>query len=185
MSESISKKFFLTICIVFITIIFMLTVIGVYLNIVEYKYTNKVYPNTYLGKDPISGYNYEELVKKLNSTELNNNITIMYNDKKIEARYKDLGIKIDAEKTIETINKHYENMPINDKMFILLDAKKDYVDYLLSTITNKNIPFKVVIDTANGASYKTAEMIFSKLNILFFVSKFSLLRLSNLFFNFI
>lgn len=129
MSESISKKFFLTICIVFITIIFMLTVIGVYLNIVEYKYTNKVYPNTYLGKDTISGYNYEELVKKLNSTELNNNITIMYNDKKIEARYKDLGIKIDAEKTIETINKHYENMPINDKMFILLDAKKDYVDY--------------------------------------------------------
>ena len=45
------------------------------------------------------------------------------------------------------------------------DLKQDYVDYLLSTVENKKIPFKVLIDTANGAAYKTAEMIFSSLDI--------------------
>ncbi len=129
MSVTIRKNIFLTTCIVFITIIFMLTTIGVYLNIIEYKYSGKVYPNTYLGKDNISGYNYEKIVKKLNRIEFNNNITVMYNDKKIDAKYKDLGIKIDIEKTIEMINKHYEMMPINNKIWILMDAKKDYLDY--------------------------------------------------------
>lgn len=45
------------------------------------------------------------------------------------------------------------------------DLKQEYVDYLKTTIDSKKIPFKVVIDTANGASYKTADMLFSMLDI--------------------
>ena len=45
------------------------------------------------------------------------------------------------------------------------DLKQEYVDYLKTTIDVSKIPFKVVIDTANGASYKTADMLFSMLDI--------------------
>ena len=45
------------------------------------------------------------------------------------------------------------------------DLKQEYVDYLKTTIDVDKIPFKVVIDTANGASFKTADMLFSMLDI--------------------
>jgi len=45
------------------------------------------------------------------------------------------------------------------------DLKEEYASYLVSTINNKKIPFKVLIDVANGASYETADMIFKKLDI--------------------
>lgn len=42
---------------------------------------------------------------------------------------------------------------------------KDYVEYLVSTCKNINFSgIKVVIDCANGASYKTANLLFKKLN---------------------
>ena len=45
------------------------------------------------------------------------------------------------------------------------DLKEEYVNYLLSTINNKKIPFKVLIDVAYGAAYETANMLFSNLDI--------------------
>ena len=47
------------------------------------------------------------------------------------------------------------------------DGISDYVNYLKSTIDVSNIPFKVCIDTANGASYETAKRLFSELNVSF------------------
>lgn len=44
------------------------------------------------------------------------------------------------------------------------NAKKDYVDYLKSTV-DCNFDLKVGIDTANGAAYKTAKMVFEELGI--------------------
>ena len=92
---------------------------------------------------------------------------VIYNGIKV---FNSDGYKLD-DKLEDKIEEYLLNdFKLNDKenevgTLTSKDLKKDYVDYLLSTITNKNIPFKVVIDTANGASYKTAEMIFSKLNI--------------------
>ena len=92
---------------------------------------------------------------------------VIYNGIKV---FNSDGYKLD-DKLEDKIEEYLLNdFKLNDKenevgTLTFKDLKKDYVDYLLSTITNKDIPFKVVIDTANGASYKTAEMIFSKLNI--------------------
>ena len=92
---------------------------------------------------------------------------VIYNGIKV---FNSDGYKLD-DKLEDKIEEYLLNdFKLNDKenevgTLTSKDLMKDYVDYLLSTITNKNIPFKVVIDTANGASYKTAEMIFSKLNI--------------------
>ena len=64
------------------------------------------------------------------------------------------------------LNNFQTNQNINEVGTVQeLDLKNDYVEFLLSTIDSKKIPFRVVIDTANGASYKTAEMLFSKLDI--------------------
>ena len=45
------------------------------------------------------------------------------------------------------------------------DAKNDYVDFLISTIDTKLDGLKIGVDTANGASFKTAKMLFDKLNV--------------------
>ena len=47
------------------------------------------------------------------------------------------------------------------------DGVKDYVEFLKSTISVSDIPFRVCIDTANGASYETAKRLFSDLNVSF------------------
>ena len=61
------------------------------------------------------------------------------------------------------------NENVNEVGIVLKkDGKQDYVDYLISTIDNKNIPFKVAIDTANGASFETAQLEFHH-SILFVV----------------
>ncbi|MBQ8891440.1 MAG: phosphoglucosamine mutase [Bacilli bacterium] len=59
------------------------------------------------------------------------------------------------------LNKNINEVGITEEK----DLKSDYVEFLLSTIDSKKMPFKVVIDVANGASYKTAEMLFSRLDI--------------------
>lgn len=51
------------------------------------------------------------------------------------------------------------------KYHIDLNAKEDYINYLTSTITEDLSQIKVGIDTANGAAYQTAEMLFTKLGI--------------------
>lgn len=43
-------------------------------------------------------------------------------------------------------------------------AIDDYVDYLISTVEGDFSNIKILIDTANGASYKTADRLFSKLS---------------------
>ena len=47
------------------------------------------------------------------------------------------------------------------------DLKQEYVDYLKSTIDVSKIPFKVVVDTANGSSFETARMLFSSFDITY------------------
>lgn len=50
--------------------------------------------------------------------------------------------------------------------YTLLDsAKVDYVDLLSSTTSEKITGIKIGLDTANGASYETAKMLFDKLGI--------------------
>ena len=91
----------------------------------------------------------------------------IYNGIKV---FNSLGYKLDdkIEDKIENylLNEFYLNNKQNDVGTLTFkDLKDEYVNYLLSTINNKKIPFKVLIDTANGSSYKTADMLFSKLDI--------------------
>ena len=92
---------------------------------------------------------------------------VLYNGIKV---FNNLGYKLDdkVEEKIENfiLNEFSYNQKVNEVgVLTKKDLKDEYVDYLLSTIDTKKIPFKVLIDVANGASYKTAEMLFDKLDI--------------------
>lgn len=92
---------------------------------------------------------------------------VEYNGIKV---FNNLGYKLDdsIEEQIENrILNHFSiNQNINEVGTLTeKDLKKDYVNFLLSTVDNTKIPFKVIIDVANGASFKTAELLFSSLNI--------------------
>ena len=82
--------------------------------------------------------------------------------------YNGLKLPDSIEEEIEEylFNKFNYNNNINEvgKLFVK-DGKNDYVEFLKNTIDSNNIPFKVAIDVSNGATYKTAELLFSKLNI--------------------
>ncbi len=47
------------------------------------------------------------------------------------------------------------------------DATEDYVDILANTITSPIENIKIGLDTANGASFETAKMLFDKLNVTY------------------
>lgn len=129
MSDNVKRALFITITIIFITITYMLTVIGISLNIKAIKYGNGVYPNTYINEKNISGYSYKKLKKELEKIKFDKTIILMYNDEKIEAKYQDIGIVIDSKKTIECIKKHYDEMSLNNKIWILMNVKRDFVNY--------------------------------------------------------
>ena len=129
MRDNVGKKLIVTFFIIFITMIYMLTSVGIYLYIRSFKYNNKVYPNTFLNKNEISGYSYQKLEKELEKHEYNKNVTLMYNDQKIETNYKELGIFIDSKKTVNSIKQQQKNISIPNKMWILMDAKKNNVNY--------------------------------------------------------
>lgn len=129
MNDNIKNTLYITISVIFITIICMLIIIGVNLNIKGIKYSDKIYPNTYINSENISGYNYKKLKKKLDSIEMDKSITLMYNDIKVETKYKDLGIKVDSKKTINNIKNHYKNMDVRTKIWLLMDVKNDFLNY--------------------------------------------------------
>lgn len=129
MSNNIKKAIFVTITVILITITYMLTVIGINLNIKALKYEDGVYPNTYINGKDVSGYSYKKLEKELNKVKVDKTITLMYNDEKIETKYEDIGIVIDTKKTIKNIKKHYSDMSMNDKIWILMDVKSDFISY--------------------------------------------------------
>ena len=57
---------------------------------------------------------------------------------------------------------------INDVgVMIERDAEDDYVDFLKSTVNIEKIPFKIAIDTSNGATSVTAKKLFSKFEVDF------------------
>lgn len=92
---------------------------------------------------------------------------VEYNGIKV---FNNLGYKLDdeIENEIEDylLNKFDINKNMNDVGIVeYKDLKDDYVNFLLSTINSRKIPFKVLIDVANGASFETADMLFSKLDI--------------------
>lgn len=129
MNNNIKHCLFITFSSILITIICMLTIIGINLNIKAVKYSDKVYPNTYLNSEDISGYDYKKLKQKLDNIEVNKKIILMYNNEKIEAKYSDLGIKVDSDVTIKNIKNHYNNMNINSKIWILMGVKNDFLSY--------------------------------------------------------
>ncbi len=60
------------------------------------------------------------------------------------------------------------NTKINDVgVMIERDAEDDYVDFLKSTVNIEKIPFKIAIDTSNGATSVTAKKLFSKFEVDF------------------
>ena len=64
------------------------------------------------------------------------------------------------------LNNFQRNTKINDcGTYKKIDAKKDYIDYLVSTVKNDLSNYKVLVDTANGATYITAKDLFDRLNI--------------------
>lgn len=79
------------------------------------------------------------------------------------------GIKISEEieeKIEEYVNDFKENTAINTVGTILYkeNALNDYVNYLKETITENISHIKILLDVANGASYETANLLFTKLN---------------------
>lgn len=92
---------------------------------------------------------------------------VEYNGIKV---FNNKGYKLndEIEKEIEDylLNDFKINKNINEVgKVITKDLKLDYINFLLGTIDCHKIPFKVIIDVANGASYKTADMLFSRLDI--------------------
>lgn len=79
------------------------------------------------------------------------------------------GIKISEEieeKIEEYVNDFKENTAINTVGTILYkeNALNDYVNYLKETITENISHIKILLDVANGASYETSNLLFTKLN---------------------
>ena len=79
------------------------------------------------------------------------------------------GIKISEEieeKIEEYVNDFKENTAINTVGTILYkeNALNDYVNYLKENITENISHIKILLDVANGASYETANLLFTKLN---------------------
>lgn len=92
-----------------------------------------------------------------------------YNGIKI---FNENGYKLadELEEEIESlVNSFKENDHVNEVGTYHYEEKaiNDYTDYLLSTISSDLKGIKIGIDTANGASYKTAEVLFNKLNANF------------------
>ena len=83
------------------------------------------------------------------------------------------GFKL-SEKLETNIEKYIlEDYHLNDKVNdngsyqLKLDAINDYIEHLKTTISNDLSNLRVIIDTANGASYKTAKRLFKELNVDF------------------
>ena len=77
-----------------------------------------------------------------------------------------LDDKIEAEIENYLLNDFEANKNLNEVgKLVNKDLKEEYVEFLKSTIDVNHIPFKVLIDVANGASFKTADLLFSKLDI--------------------
>lgn len=137
MSDNMKKGLFVTICVFLITIIYMLTAVGVYLTVQSIRYKNKVYPNTFLNGKEISGYDYNKLEKDLENIEVDKNITIFYNNEKIEAKYKDIGIVIDSKKTVEQLKNNLNDLPARHKAWLLLKTKKYSAKYIFKIDEDK------------------------------------------------
>ncbi|MBQ8473135.1 MAG: phosphoglucosamine mutase [Bacilli bacterium] len=74
--------------------------------------------------------------------------------------------EIESEVEELILNNYETNKTINQVGQIYYkDGISDYVNFLKSTINVTKIPFKVCIDTSNGASYETAKRLFSELDI--------------------
>ena len=65
---------------------------------------------------------------------------------------------------LEDFKLNLDNIAIGNYK-VEMNAKKDYVDFLIKTVDFELPTLKVGIDTANGASFETAKMLFDKLNI--------------------
>ena len=123
------KSFVTTIIIVLITIIYMLIVLGIYLNVQGFRYRNRVYPNVFLDEKDITGYDYKKLEEELSKKDVDKSVILMYNDEKIETKYNEIGIIIDAEKTVEDLKKSVNNLTLGRKAWLLLKGKKYNVSY--------------------------------------------------------
>lgn len=82
------------------------------------------------------------------------------------------GFKLteELEEKVEKLIFNFElNNKVNDNGVIITksDAVELYVNHLVSTIDSDVSNLKIIIDTANGAASKTAEVLFNKLNANF------------------
>ena len=106
-----------------------------YINLSLKKYDERIYPNTYIDSSDISKLTYpkaKEVLELLSEEVLNRKVELYYNDTKIETSYKELGIKIDIDKTIDNIKKKSMNLTIKEKLVKFLLYKKNNYDYIIS-----------------------------------------------------
>lgn len=81
------------------------------------------------------------------------------------------GFKLDDEIEEEIENVILNNFSVSKdvnkvgKYEFVTNAKKDYVDYLKSTVDSNLKEFHIGIDAANGAAYETSKMLFDSFNI--------------------
>ncbi len=81
----------------------------------------------------------------------------------------DEGIKLseELEEAIEEELTHHQNNQEVNKVgnyFVLEKGEQEYIEHLKSSIENKIDSIKILVDTANGAAYKTAQDLFHSLN---------------------
>ena len=159
--SNIKKSFIITIFIIFITIIFMLTATGVYLNIQALKYKNKVYPNIYLSHKKIDGYDQiqADIFHYLDTLE-----------KKPGAVKSSKALKSKAE--LKAIyDKYFTNRTKDFIVLLRKNAEKSYEELqeiLIEYGTNGLVYESDPIDTIENHVHQQTSRQISKLSSLFF-----------------
>ena len=85
------------------------------------KYDDVILNNIYVDEFDLSDYDYKSAKSKLEFYEdylLNKDIVFKINNKEYKYKLKDLGMKVDTDKTLDSIKKYQSKLSISKKNYI-------------------------------------------------------------------
>ena len=133
------------------------------------KYDDVILNNIYVDEFDLSDYDYKSAKSKLEFYEdylLNKDIVFKINNKEYKYKLKDLGMKVDTDKTLDSIKKYQSKLSISKKNYIKKYGKKKVfnvyykvddsnINTLIDTL-KKNVNVSVVngyFDASDGVKY--------------------------------